>query len=861
MEHLPLPQNPAIGTLDIPFLCTGEYDGGPFKDYPARCGWQIELRPVEHIRFYQQGEIVTDQQRLGDLLQRWLYLGLLSEVTGVPAKLALFRREKDNGEVVFSSAELGKLVGAWSIRILENADGSEAGLGQIQALKNHVYSCIEWMGTIIQWVVRTQDDQPNSTLSRICLSIALLGEAITATMKDVFIERGLPPTNRFSYRFPSNVDCGKPIIEIMKRNGWCPNRLAYFDNAAANLVGMLWFYANLKPPEVADGHRSCTSEQCLSLQVDLQEYHTRHVNKKCNCAFLGPDKGDLAEAVSWESIPLAEMLQNTDGDLGIKLSKGNANTEFVAISHVWADGFGNNSANALPSCTVRFIQQMINHLPRSDQESSLPFWMDTLCLPVGPKDLRKRALQRLNEPYKKAKFVLVVDSYLRELDLQGMSSSEIIARVVVSGWHQRLWTFAEGRIAQKVVFLFKNGIVDLLATLQPWVTGFKRIPSQPANDIDMAVFSSYTATKLSDDTSSNMGLMQIQNLRTALSTRTTSHASDETLCLGVIMDLDLKPIVEAEEADKMSVVWSMTPKIPIGLAFSHTSRKLSNPGYRWAPASMMGDTNKQLWSGPTSLFTKVEAESSGDGLLFSLRGIFFKDSTATEPSDETNLAKMRLLEICRPDNPHYGAWDLWLRDPKGHWFVVSVDEAWHHHPVVDIGDDQEPAIILESTFENTFDQERPDVMYGKQMDGLLVTYPRSENGRVSNDNITYAQVHRHIKIQVVSKQESEQFNVLKSCAERIRANKALDKEVAELQSHPLSLTQEPVWLRKVVEEQARRDEEMLLRSGRETQAYRSLNHDDKTLLKLFSTLVTYFVGVGEWIEVEETTKAVRWCVD
>jgi hypothetical protein len=64
------------------------------------------------------------------------------------------------------------------------------------------------------------------------------------------------------------------------------------------------------------------------------------------------------------------------------------NIPFVAISHVWSDGLGNQGRNALPKCQLRRIQTWVNGLYQNDAEP-VPFWIDSLSIPEN-KDERSR---------------------------------------------------------------------------------------------------------------------------------------------------------------------------------------------------------------------------------------------------------------------------------------------------------------------------------------------------------------------------------------------------------------------------------------------------------------------------------------
>ena len=70
-------------------------------------------------------------------------------------------------------------------------------------------------------------------------------------------------------------------------------------------------------------------------------------------------------------------------------------------------------------------------------------WIDTLCCPVKPKDMKDEALALMRETYVEAEHVLVLDSELERTDHSSLDFLEILARVSNSTWMRRPWTLQE----------------------------------------------------------------------------------------------------------------------------------------------------------------------------------------------------------------------------------------------------------------------------------------------------------------------------------------------------------------------------------------------------------------------------------
>jgi hypothetical protein len=90
MEHLPLPQNPVLGSLDVPYLCEEPYDGGPFLTYPVRTGWNVTVWQWPES-LSRHGREISDEAEIGSFILTWLYFGLLHKVTGKAVDYAAFR--------------------------------------------------------------------------------------------------------------------------------------------------------------------------------------------------------------------------------------------------------------------------------------------------------------------------------------------------------------------------------------------------------------------------------------------------------------------------------------------------------------------------------------------------------------------------------------------------------------------------------------------------------------------------------------------------------------------------------------------------------------------------------------------------
>lgn len=143
------------------------------------------------------------------------------------------------------------------------------------------------------------------------------------------------------------------------------------------------------------------------------------------------------------------MIEATDVEPKFRIIESGKGKKFVAISHVWAEGLGNPHGNLLPTCALKWISNHVNRFsfhsgdePDKEEKQErpfeeamrgkTPFWLNTICVPVAPPEMWKKAMNRLRKPYRDAALVIVLDSYLytqdtREIDPLDMWPGSFVA--------------------------------------------------------------------------------------------------------------------------------------------------------------------------------------------------------------------------------------------------------------------------------------------------------------------------------------------------------------------------------------------------------------------------------------------------
>ena len=849
MNHLPLPKDQLIDHIAIPFLASDDYSS-PFHDYPQRNGWNIEFR-ANGIPIINHSPTSHANKHLVSLMQTWLYFGLLSEFLGAPVDMEPFKQASESGSTVLSTEVLERLVCNRTSSLLEQSKLD--GPAQVESWRDAFYGVLLIIRHHSAFFVAqaAKDDQ---ALALTCLAISVLAEYTMTALKNLCGRLGveIPVTQKWRVLDPElSLDYGLPIVQLMQRRGWCPHDVALFNGAQIRTVSTLWYLANLSPPRTSMSHSACTAENCVPLQMDKSQYRQSHVTLGCSCSSVESDQSTLASIIRSGKIPIITF-QNDE----LVMTEHIPGSDFIAISHVWADGKGNPTANSLPSCVMRELQSLVNALPRKASAADTPFWIDTLCMPRSPPDLRMEALQRLKEPYEEAAGVLVIDSYLRSHSAAQVSPFELLARILACGWSQRLWTFQEGRLPTepaRVWFAFKDRSVDLLKEV---TIRYSHFPTLASHTVDLSLLFGHNQTqmvRMAGVTFPGEFTHSIESLRESLRTRTTSQADDEGLCLGSILRLSrdsMRKITHANGNERMARVWDELPEIPVGIAFSKAPSKLRVKGYRWAPKSFMGSLHldSKQWEGPNGTWSGPLTTSILPGGLAIRRPGWVLG--VGNPSAQRWLLRYFDIETTSSGRA------FTLHDPAGRWYHCTVEEAWHD-------DAQKPSVgdffvmILEGgpDFADTqaYLKDQNEFKWQGSQKGLLASC--SQDPVSGEGEIVEVKVHRHVQCSLLSKKWHEVIALLKTCADGIDAvrleplvkQEGKEQMLKELVSgsvkHHLSISPATLQLMKSIN------------------ANGQWGDDDTLAFDDCVNSVTHLVQLGPCYVLRKVYKDLTWCVD
>ena len=374
--------------------------------------------------------------------------------------------------------------------------------------------------------------------------------------------------------------------------------------------------------------------------VDPSKYNPLHVHPDCSCAFLGPNASDVIGLLSKNRIPVVVALD--DGQLSVRDS---VDGDYVAISHVWADGLGSTTEEGLPRCQVARLARLARDLVPGGA-----FWVDALCVPQD-KGSRRRAIGLMARTYEEASKVLVIDGGVRAQCSLASPKEECLLRIATSGWMQRVWTLQEGMLARELYFQLSDGLVDCgHFDGAPYAIAKEVVPllqHRPRDDVALT-FGSVLE---------HAPRCTFNEIIPLLRHRTTSKPEDEAIAIAGLLGVDASELAALPTAEsRMRMLLMRCGALPRCIAvYGWQSRKLDLPGFTWAPISVgevfwWGDPLDPLWATATEegllgLYTVVHFAPVDMGRLNGLVAIVTQDGDSDSTHIPPELDRKRLLEV------------------------------------------------------------------------------------------------------------------------------------------------------------------------------------------------------------------------
>lgn len=298
---------------------------------------------------------------------------------------------------------------------------------------------------------------------------------------------------------------------------------------------------------------------------------------------------------------------------------------------------GNPFDNSLPYCQLERIQRLVddlclNHLPKKKAHASPGFWMDTICCTVGlDEESRKYKTESINsmrEIYHECAAVLIVDPWLTSIPSTA-PINEITHRIYTSGWSRRLWTHQEGFLGRDVYYQLEDKPIGL-DELNEQAKEFEKRMAVKGYPITFPYVAAskttfyYTGIKTIIENiregrfSKDDRWIIYKHLAESLGHRSTTNVDDELLCIASVIGLNVGDYSKhKDEKDnrqrtaelRMQVFLEELGRFHQGIIFNNY-RRLTTPGFRWAPVSLLGHRSSGLGDIEGSKDSRIEDFSS-----------------------------------------------------------------------------------------------------------------------------------------------------------------------------------------------------------------------------------------------------------
>ncbi|KAL7620722.1 hypothetical protein AAE478_009720 [Parahypoxylon ruwenzoriense] len=614
------------------------YDLSGFSEYPARVGWVVhrydrychagrcppgrciasdggsEPYGLQSPGFSKaSGTEATCSEKVA-FLQSWLFFGALAEAH---AACNLPINPDDYSADTFDTAQLNGL----PLKLYLASKSS--GCAGSEKLRKKLYAIIR-QGQLMMTRASEWEDEYDYTLTQceVLFSIQVLLRILSLALLCQFRQPVLNPKNGFDLSIADPAKDWKPEGQMsmmgftsgrLLGSGWCESELWHslqgFDVALAACY--------LNRPYAPKNHGRCSDTTCMAYQINESTYQTLHVEDDCKCEFVHVDPAALTNVLKKNMVPT--ICITDDMQLSVVDGKG---VNYIAFSHVWADGLGNPSHNALPSCQVRRLYNMALNLcsvfKLNKGNPKVAIWIDTLCIPVSPelKQYRKQAIGLLARTYTEAKAVLVLDRELCHFESRKAPILELGIRILCSGWLKRLWTLQEASLARGI-----EGAGALYIQMGDGPAHWNRLnrcfrygPSRPRQppfknsailvSVQEAksdlVYEMHLLTGMEDRLPSVRAINEsrfgtrFQKIMNAVQNRSTSKREDEPICMASLLGLELQPILNARDADERTVeFYKLLREIPTAILFAEfgvpgfLAKNLTIAPYRWVPRSLL----------------------------------------------------------------------------------------------------------------------------------------------------------------------------------------------------------------------------------------------------------------------------------
>ena len=565
------------------------------------------------------------RRRCDKFVQGWLFFEVLRAILGHLPHFDIrefVRKDTDNLPWITTETLLPYL-GKWLNYELENPGESVPRLLRAQLVLDKARHYVFEFCSVF-----ALDTQPKWAINdEVVVSIMVLGETLSSALTT--IQR----KTKISLRGWSDHDYSrqgwgysKAVLKEFQEESclWCLRRVAMLQAVMRNSTIGLLYALDMRPKERPGiEHTYCTKTECKATihenPVELEDpepFHCPNCHRD-DCKEVGSDTQTLIQTINKGKIPLLQYQPNA-GKIDVVEMNASCDKEYVIFSHVWVDGFGNRRSNKMNQCALKMFCSIFTDVKdenvaqrrRGHVETPENFWIDTLAIPIGENcgDERRKAIRSMHEIYKNAKYTVVLDFGLMNID-RGEGYIRPAMRITLSNWMTRLWTLQEAFLSKNLYFKFSDQVysMDRLERL------FQK-EDEPLHSTIPSLCRTYYHGILEKESRNMHGPDSapaelvttpdfVATVWKAVQWRTTAHRQHETLSLATLLNVntdaftDSRDTVEIKKYDQaeldelmqklLDLLAARNPcAIPPGIIFVPGPR-LRKQGYRWAPQSWL----------------------------------------------------------------------------------------------------------------------------------------------------------------------------------------------------------------------------------------------------------------------------------
>lgn len=631
MDHLPLPVDPALLPVLIPYVCEGAepYDNRGFPSFAIRQGWMSVAHESNWCRCPADVAAVR--------AQTWLYFGLLDEFFEDDYDRIMFiRNDTDLVQPVITTQNLPHLLERWFDRTSQRRKTPDSKIRDL-LLDAERYS------------------QPLDVLVPSAKAIALSIKVLICSLGAAagIIDSGIRKDETFSAS-PSRL-----LDERMMENNWCPYWVRIY--SARYSIPTINYLSALTRATMVEDHGACNTNQCVAHNVDMDHYQTKHVTESCQCHFVGPSISKISSSIQEGFVPLIRCTEASDGHILLDVIKTDPGVEYTAISHVWSGGLGNPNSNKLPECQLRRLTQRMQNIARVESEwfwfqlieraftymkrplksrlksillsfdrrttpmSRAVFWLDTLCVPTSLEHatLRRKAIDQMAFIYAGADRVLVLDPELQNISIRNLPNEQVCAYLACCAWRSRCWPYQEGRLARDRIYLLADGIYHHSVGLRQVVRVNRDIKKRRIMRKDKDLVHSAVASFWEDMDSVKMAAdkreysSEFTETWNGVGLRSTTKSEDLHGILAVLLGLSSREVLSLPLQERTKALFQAQDSLPLALLYLRSGPKIGDIKNQWIPQYPSGHltlrygTMRQSVEGGVLAFSLSESLSCG----------------------------------------------------------------------------------------------------------------------------------------------------------------------------------------------------------------------------------------------------------